>query len=113
MLQDASRGLPQTLKKKKANRKKQRRIDEAKVCPYCLTAITLDNYSRDHLIPKARGGKFMSNNNIVCCKKCNFAKSILMPVEFLFGCAIDHHHDRTNNKNIYTILPFKHVAQRD
>lgn len=125
MLQDASHGLrqisktKQDLKKKKKQnkinaeqdlkrkKKKQDKINKAKICPYCLGALDLDNYSRDHLIPKFRGGKYVAHNTIICCKKCNFSKSCLMPLEFLFGCTVDHYYDKINNKNAYTILPFK------
>ena len=45
-------------------------------CAYCETTLTVDNLTRDHIVPKSHGIKFgnLSNNIIACCKACNHDK---------------------------------------
>lgn len=52
------------------------------VCPYCLQTLPLEISTRDHLIPRSRGGKTEPANIILCCKKCNNEKGALTPDEY-------------------------------
>lgn len=63
-----------------------RKIEKQKKCPYCLIELTKDNATKDHMIPKSRGGKGLSDNIVICCKDCNSKKANLTPLEFFFGC---------------------------
>lgn len=95
------------MKLAKRLRKKQRGIDKWKFCPYCSIELDFDNSSKDHLIPRSRGGKFLDYNKIVCCKKCNFSKSCLMPLEFIFGCKLKTYYDKEKLINVRIISPFQ------
>jgi hypothetical protein len=45
-------------------------------CAYCESNLTVDNLSKDHVIPKSCSVNFgdLSNNTIACCKACNHDK---------------------------------------
>jgi 5-methylcytosine-specific restriction endonuclease McrA len=55
-------------------------------CHYCGCAIGdvgntkgLPERTRDHIVPRARGGEDVSWNRIWCCGKCNVKKSDRWP----------------------------------
>lgn len=60
-----------------------------KPCAYCGTAMTTrgsagDFPTRDHVIPKSKGGK--RSGTVWCCSDCNCAKASLLPAEFYELC---------------------------
>lgn len=52
------------------------------ICPYCLEPIPEGHRTRDHKIPKSRGGKNEPENIVICCDKCNHEKGSLTPEEY-------------------------------
>lgn len=52
--------------------------DGTYICCYCNTPLTKDNYTREHIIPKDRGGKNTASNLLPCCYDCNNEKDNLM-----------------------------------
>lgn len=52
------------------------------ICPYCLEPIPEGHRTRDHKIPKSRGGKNEPENIVICCDKCNQEKGSLTPEEY-------------------------------
>ena len=40
--------------------------------------------NKDHVIPIARGGKYVKNNTVDACWRCNHMKGSLMPMSFLY-----------------------------
>lgn len=52
---------------------KRRRIKRGKCC-YCEINLNSDNYSKEHVIPKHKGGTIIKP----CCKECNFEKGGMM-----------------------------------
>jgi len=61
-------------------------------CFYCGCSYFKDNgkklmtaQSRDHVIPKSRGGKNNKENIVMCCVECNKQKGSLMPDSFLLS----------------------------
>lgn len=52
------------------------------ICPYCLEQIPEGHRTRDHKIPKSRGGKNEPENIVICCDKCNHEKGSLTPEEY-------------------------------
>ena len=57
-------------------------IKESEICPYCNTAINIDDYSIDHLQPRSRGGPDTFDNLHLVCKSCNVMKGNLTDSEF-------------------------------
>ncbi len=53
-----------------------------KPCPYCGVALTISNFSLDHMEPTSRGGDHCLTNLIVCCDRCNQTKGPLTTQEF-------------------------------
>jgi 5-methylcytosine-specific restriction endonuclease McrA len=53
-----------------------------KPCPYCGVALTISNFSLDHLEPTSRGGHHCLTNMVVCCERCNQTKGPLTAQEF-------------------------------
>lgn len=51
-------------------------------CPYCLKVFPLNKATREHLIPKSRGGKSTPDNIVLACEKCNKEKGSLTPEEY-------------------------------
>lgn len=47
------------------------------LCAYCGKSFGFFKLSRDHIIPKSRGGKDTWMNVVTCCKSCNQRKSNL------------------------------------
>lgn len=58
-----------------------------KPCPYCGVPMSYrrfdDNPTRDHKIPKSRGGAMLRNNIHVCCRACNSDKGNLDDEEYM------------------------------
>jgi hypothetical protein len=56
----------------------QRRIvwnsDERRVCGKCKKALTWDDFSLDHIMAYARGGKTQLRNAQLMCRSCNSRK---------------------------------------
>jgi len=44
-------------------------------CAYCNCKLTLRSCTKDHVIPKSKGGKDVLTNVVACCKSCNAAKA--------------------------------------
>jgi hypothetical protein len=44
------------------------------ICQYCGKHVDYDNFTIDHVIPRAKGGTTTWNNIVCSCKKCNFYK---------------------------------------
>lgn len=57
-------------------------IDGKFTCCYCLKEFPIADATRDHKIPKSRGGKTTPENIVVCCEKCNSQKGALTPDEY-------------------------------
>src|SRR5262249_5736749 len=53
-----------------------------KPCPYSGVALTISNFSLDHLEPTSRGGHHCLTNMVVCCERCNQTKGPLTSQEF-------------------------------
>lgn len=51
------------------------------ICGYCGRFTANDKLTRDHIMPKSRGGKDTWENVISCCKKCNNFKDDRTPQE--------------------------------
>lgn len=73
-----------------------------KPCPYCGVTMNRDKGwnspdapSRDHKIPRSRGGNNLPNNIVICCRSCNEDKGSLDAEEYMavltgLACRIDH-----------------------
>lgn len=47
-----------------------------KSCFYCGDQLTPENFSTDHIIPLARGGKHTPENLVAACRYCNWSKGV-------------------------------------
>lgn len=47
-------------------------------CCYCETPLDEDNYTREHIVPRSRGGRDWMRNMLPCCNNCNTEKDNLM-----------------------------------
>lgn len=45
------------------------------VCAYCNTKLSKRSVTRDHVIPRSRGGTNAPDNLVPCCQDCNSRKS--------------------------------------
>lgn len=45
------------------------------LCHYCDLPMTLEALTRDHVRPKARGGRSNRKNLVACCTGCNKSKA--------------------------------------
>jgi CRISPR/Cas system Type II protein with McrA/HNH and RuvC-like nuclease domain len=57
-------------------------------CHYCTRPMTLERHqpnsiTRDHAIPKSRGGHGVRNNVVAACWRCNNVKSDMTAREFI------------------------------
>jgi len=52
-------------------------------CYYCREYLTDLNRTRDHVIPKSKGGKLSKDNKVYACKKCNRNKGDLSIEEWI------------------------------
>lgn len=57
-------------------------IDGTFTCPYCLKTLPIEQATRDHRIPRSRGGKTSPENIEIVCEKCNNEKGALTPSEY-------------------------------
>lgn len=51
------------------------------ICAYCGSKHTSSGLSRDHIIPRSRGGRDTWMNCVTACMKCNHSKSDALPAE--------------------------------
>jgi 5-methylcytosine-specific restriction endonuclease McrA len=51
------------------------------VCPYCGRWVL--KLTKDHIVPKSRGGKTVPENIIWVCMDCNFSKADMLLYEWL------------------------------
>ena len=52
------------------------------VCPYCLRTLPLSESTRDHVMPRSRGGKTTPDNIVLVCGDCNREKGALTLEEY-------------------------------
>jgi hypothetical protein len=57
-------------------------------CQYCLRKIPYTSATRDHLIPRSRGGGNNDDNIVLSCKKCNTKKSNKFPYFNIHGSEV-------------------------
>lgn len=51
-------------------------------CPYCLKIFPLTQGTRDHIVPKSRGGSNGPSNITLSCADCNQEKGALTDKEY-------------------------------
>lgn len=54
---------------------------DSHMCAYCGRVFRDSNLSRDHILPKSRGGQDTWMNVVTCCSKCNQKKDDRTPEE--------------------------------
>jgi hypothetical protein len=54
-------------------------------CQYCLKTIPYSQATRDHLVPRSKGGGNGADNIVLSCKKCNTKKSNKFPYYNIVG----------------------------
>jgi 5-methylcytosine-specific restriction endonuclease McrA len=59
----------------------KRRVAKGK-CHYCGRSTEPKALTMDHIVPISRGGKSTRGNVVPCCKTCNTAKKLLLPMEW-------------------------------
>lgn len=59
------------------------KVDEH--CTYCGKLLSNGNRTKDHVIPKCRGGQDLTNNLVPACAYCNQQKSDKILVDQIFG----------------------------
>jgi 5-methylcytosine-specific restriction endonuclease McrA len=52
-------------------------------CKYCLVPLSLKDATRDHVIPRAKGGSNHKENTVAACDDCNNAKGDMDVKRFL------------------------------
>lgn len=52
-------------------------------CKYCLDRLTMKQATRDHVIPRSKGGSNLDSNIVVACSPCNLTKGSLPVKQFL------------------------------
>ena len=57
-------------------------------CQYCLKKIPYTAATRDHLVPRSKGGGNHDNNIVLSCKKCNAKKSNKFPYYNVYGSEV-------------------------
>ena len=57
-------------------------------CQYCGVRITMKTGTRDHVVPRSRGGPDVLSNVVAACRSCNFKKDARTPDEA--GMALKH-----------------------
>lgn len=50
-------------------------IRDKERCAYCSCKLTLRSCTKDHVVPRAKGGKDVLTNVVACCKACNGKKA--------------------------------------
>lgn len=56
-------------------------------CHYCRKPLTPDTMTKDHVIPRSRGGLNLKRNTVAACFSCNHSKANRTPQEW------EHHRD--------------------
>lgn len=56
---------------------------KAQSCVYCNAYMGKHKKTRDHFMPRKKGGCECSHNKLPCCKKCNRAKGHMHPLHWL------------------------------
>ena len=51
-------------------------------CPYCLKVLPVIEATKDHVVPRSRGGKTEPDNIVLCCGPCNNEKGALTDKEY-------------------------------
>jgi len=51
------------------------------VCAYCASVFKSGDLTRDHIVPRSKGGRDMWMNVVTACKTCNSLKGDTMPGE--------------------------------
>jgi 5-methylcytosine-specific restriction endonuclease McrA len=57
-------------------------------CPYCAETMVIGDVesphqpTRDHILPRSRGGSHKQNNGLIVCRACNVAKDNRTLVEW-------------------------------
>lgn len=80
-------------------RKREPRVSRAEAlkrrthgsCGYCGRTLRQGEMTRDHVVPRARGGETKTSNLLCCCRECNQLKADLDLEAFrarFFGGAI-------------------------
>lgn len=54
---------------------------DQRICAYCGVTCTNENLTRDHIIPRSRGGQDIWRNVVVACRSCNGKKGARTPEE--------------------------------
>ncbi len=54
---------------------------DREICAYCGTHFDRRNLTRDHILPKARGGRDTWTNVVTACRCCNLRKACRTPDE--------------------------------
>jgi 5-methylcytosine-specific restriction endonuclease McrA len=57
-------------------------------CQYCLKEIPYSVATRDHVVPRSRGGDNHDSNIVLSCKKCNLRKGSKFPYSNVFGSSV-------------------------
>lgn len=57
-------------------------------CQYCLKEIPYSVATRDHVIPRSKGGDNSDSNIVLSCKKCNLRKGSKFPYANAFGSSV-------------------------
>lgn len=50
-------------------------------CQYCQVAVSSNEFTYDHIVPRSRGGGTRWENIVVCCLPCNQRKANRTPAE--------------------------------
>jgi hypothetical protein len=73
-------------------------------CYYCRMKLLKHESTRDHVVPKSRGGRASDNNIVIACKYCNFNKgsktvsAYLKSVEFQYALAASRLQDNKKSR---------------
>lgn len=54
---------------------------DREICAYCGERFDRRSLTRDHIVPRARGGRDVWNNVVTACKCCNMRKACRTPDE--------------------------------
>lgn len=54
---------------------------DSHICLYCGQTFKLHQLTRDHVVPRSRGGKNVWTNVVTACRRCNHYKSDRLPEE--------------------------------
>lgn len=48
-------------------------------CHYCGETLTRFTFTRDHIVPRSKGGSNKRRNKVAACQKCNHEKGNRLP----------------------------------